>query len=390
MSNDNSGRTLGGGSGDDRLPASWQRPTNSAPRIGRVGGWNSGNSSSSNSRSGSGGPRIASLRDLGGSSGAAPPLGMFGGGGAPGGGSDDEDEGPEGQEGENWFAGGERSGINVQNPDSNRNVPGGSVVRDLLRRAQMAGPPPGAEEHPSSGSSFFSGGGHTLGSDEVDSTFIPDPNAPLQQEEEQETAIRHLTFWRDGFSIEDGELMRYDDPAHAQILNEINSGRAPPSILNVLPGQPVEVRITKRLNEDFVPPAHAPSAPFAGSGHRLGSPLPTFSSIAGASGSAPAASSSTAHAEPDSVGANTKFEVDQTKPTTSVQVRLADGTRMVCRMNLTHTVGDIRNFINASRPENLSRAYTINTTFPNRVLDDNSATIESAGLANSVVLQRWA
>jgi len=42
-----------------------------------------------------------------------------------------------------------------------------------------------------------------------------------------------------------------------------------------------------------------------------------------------------------------KFEVDQTKPTTSVQIRLADGTRMVCRMNLTHTVGDIRNFINA-------------------------------------------
>ncbi|TFY72063.1 hypothetical protein EVG20_g941 [Dentipellis fragilis] len=364
MSDDNSGRTLGGGSGDDRLPASWQRPANSAPRIGRVGGWNSGNGSSSNSRSGSGGPRIASLRDIGGSSGSAPPLGMFGGGGPPGGGSDDEDEGPEGQEGENWFAGGERSGINVQNPDSNRNVPGGSVVRDLLRRAQMAGPPPGAEEHTSSGSSFFSGSGHTLGSDEVESTFIPDPTAPLQQEEEQETAIRHLTFWRDGFSIEDGELMRYDDPAHAQILNEINSGRAPPSILNVLPGQPVEVRITKRLSEDFVPSAHAPAAAFAGSGHRLGSPLPTF---AGGASAAPALLRRAA--------------LHPRSPT--------DGTRMVCRMNLTHTVGDIRNFINASRPENLARAYTINTTFPNRVLEDNAATIEGAGLANSVVLQRW-
>ena len=41
---------------------------------------------------------------------------------------------------------------------------------------------------------------------------------------EEETAIRHLTFWRDGFSIEDGELMRYDDPANEQILNEINAG----------------------------------------------------------------------------------------------------------------------------------------------------------------------
>jgi UBX domain-containing protein 1 len=43
----------------------------------------------------------------------------------------------------------------------------------------------------------------------------------------------------------------------------------------------------------------------------------------------------------------------------------------------------------SSRPENLSRPYTIGTTFPNRTLDDDNATIESAGLVNSVVVQRW-
>ncbi|KXN88696.1 UBX domain-containing protein 2A, partial [Leucoagaricus sp. SymC.cos] len=68
----------------------------------------------------------------------------------------------------------------------------------------------------------------------------------------------------------------------------------------------------------------------------------------------------------------------------------AGGKRsMVCRMNLTHTVGDIRNFINALCPENLSRPYSIGATFPNRVLEDDSATIESAGLVNSVIVQRW-
>jgi hypothetical protein len=40
----------------------------------------------------------------------------------------------------------------------------------------------------------------------------------------EETAIRHLTFWREGFSVEDGELRRYDDPAQAQILSQINGG----------------------------------------------------------------------------------------------------------------------------------------------------------------------
>ena len=48
-----------------------------------------------------------------------------------------------------------------------------------------------------------------------------------------QVVVRHLTFWRNGFQVEDGELMRYDDPEHAAILAEINSGyvRPPLSIL---------------------------------------------------------------------------------------------------------------------------------------------------------------
>ena len=44
----------------------------------------------------------------------------------------------------------------------------------------------------------------------------------------------------------------------------------------------------------------------------------------------------------------------------------------------------------SSRPENNTRPYTIGTTFPNRTLDDDSLTIEAAGLLNSVIVQRWA
>jgi hypothetical protein len=39
-----------------------------------------------------------------------------------------------------------------------------------------------------------------------------------------ETVIRHLTVWRNGIQVEDGELMRYDDPAHADVLEAINAG----------------------------------------------------------------------------------------------------------------------------------------------------------------------
>lgn len=151
--------------------------------------------------------------------------------------------------------------------------------------------------------------------------------------------------------------------------------RAPPSILNVLPGQPVELRVAKRTTDDYVAPKRGA---FHGSGNRLGAPVPDIaSSSASASGSTsmpgsftpeappPAASDS----QPDRAMGAPKFEVDQSKPTTSVQIRLADGTRsvllsyvtytlphttpslfirMVARMNHTHTVLDLRNFINAS------------------------------------------
>jgi UBX domain-containing protein 1 len=76
-------------------------------------------------------------------------------------------------------------------------------------------------------------------------------------------------------------------------------------------------------------------------------------------------------------------------------------------MNLDHTVGDIRNFINAyvlhlshflllmpvkyspsARPGNATVPYVIQTPLPIKILSDESQTIEAAGLKNAVVVQR--
>jgi UBX domain-containing protein 1 len=45
-----------------------------------------------------------------------------------------------------------------------------------------------------------------------------------EEEDDEEVAIRHLTFWKDGFSIEDGELRRYDEPGNKMLLEAINLG----------------------------------------------------------------------------------------------------------------------------------------------------------------------
>lgn len=80
--------------------------------------------------------------------------------------------------------------------------------------------------------------------------------------------------------------------------------------------------------------------------------------------------------------------VDDTQSTTSIQLRLADGTRMVSRFNNNHTIRDIRGFINASRPDG-PRTYQLQTMgFPPKQLTDLDQTIDAAGIANSVVIQR--
>lgn len=80
--------------------------------------------------------------------------------------------------------------------------------------------------------------------------------------------------------------------------------------------------------------------------------------------------------------------VDQTQSCTSIQLRLADGTRMVSRFNNYHTIRDIRGFIDASRPGGPS-SYQLQTMgFPPQQLTNLDQTIDQAGIANSVVIQK--
>lgn len=81
--------------------------------------------------------------------------------------------------------------------------------------------------------------------------------------------------------------------------------------------------------------------------------------------------------------------VDHSLPSTMIQIRLGDGTRMISHFNLHHTVGDVRAFINSSRP-GVVRDYQLRIMgFPPKLLSDDTLTIEQAGLANSVVIQKF-
>ncbi|RIA96570.1 hypothetical protein C1645_796124 [Glomus cerebriforme] len=296
--------------------------------------------------------------------------------------SEEEDED---EERENLFAGGEKSGIFMQNPNAKPTKPSNSLVSDILKKAAEGGRGPVEESEATTSTerSSFSGTGYKLGSDEEPSVIINNPTTSTAPAEPPTPVVRHLTFWRNGFSIEDGPLMAYDDPANEEFLKAINSGRAPLALLNVRQDQPVDVRVARRLDEDYKPPPKK-SKPFSGAGQRLGSPTPVV--INSTPGAYPSTSSSSEPAP-----RIRELEIDESLPTTSIQIRLGDGTRMLSRFNHTHTVGDIRNFINAyvSFFGEAQRNYILQTTFPPRDLKDETQTLIDASLLNSVVIQRY-
>ena len=83
-----------------------------------------------------------------------------------------------------------------------------------------------------------------------------------------------------------------------------------------------------------------------------------------------------------------RVPLDPSQPTTTVQIRLADGTRLVVKFNHSHTVNDIRNFVNLSRPSMSAANYVLMTTFPNRELTDLGQSLADANLLNAVIIQR--
>ena len=113
-----------------------------------------------------------------------------------------------------------------------------------------------------------------------------------------------------------------------------SASHAPPSILNVRTGQHVELRVAKRVNEDYEPPKG--TRKFGGSGQRLGGVVPeveSHGSFSSMPGSFPSGVDTLKLKVPSSEDSktsfSTKFEVDQSQPMTTIQIRLADGTRYV-------------------------------------------------------------
>ncbi|KAJ1649971.1 NSFL1 cofactor p47, partial [Dispira simplex] len=70
-------------------------------------------------------------------------------------------------------------------------------------------------------------------------------------------------------------------------------------------------------------------------------------------------------------------------------IRLADGSRVVAKLNHTHTIADLRRFVLAQRPADATRPFILQTNFPTKILADESQTLQESNLLNAVVVQKY-
>lgn len=300
---------------------------------------------------------------------------------------DDEDKPTE------WYTGGAASGSVVQDPTKRgKKANNADRLQSVLDGARASGAVEGRTEDldpragPAGGSSrSFQGSGRTLGSTPGDPSGEGSPT--LAQQTPAETApaqqppagpeTHTITFWSNGFTVNDGPLRTYDDPQNTPFMEAVSKGQCPVELTPKNPAQPININLVRKEMNYEAPPEPKYTA-FSGSGRTL----------SGASGSRAATRSVPSSAAPvstnDMVG---QWSCDEAFPSASVQLRLRDGSRKVAKFNLTHTVRDIRAFIASALP-GTDDAYTLQLAgFPPEQLNDAGRTVGD-GLAGAVIIQR--
>jgi UBX domain-containing protein 1 len=143
-------------------------------------------------------------------------------------GSSSDDEGQQA-----FYAGGsERSGQQVLGPPGAKKTPN-QLISDMFKSAREAGAQvldrSSADAEPNQAQRVpFSGAGYSLSSNtESGSTN----RSPSPGHSSAERCVRRLKMWRNGFSIDEGELRNYNDPSNTEFLACIQRGEVPRELI---------------------------------------------------------------------------------------------------------------------------------------------------------------
>ncbi|KAF3427962.1 hypothetical protein E2986_08862 [Frieseomelitta varia] len=275
----------------------------------------------------------------------------------------DRESSPEDEEGQAFYAGGsEHTGQQILGPGKKKDIVS-DMFKSCQRQSIAAEPKPSGQQRPNT----FSGTGYKLGQTSSDTEIVTATSSNHQQ---SNSGLITLKLWKDGFTINDSELRLYTDPENREFLETIKRGEIPPEIRQEIQGTEARLDMEDHHHETYVPPkAKACLIIF------LSSPSPATVGMTIPTDLADQAANESQ--------AKQKLNLDESKPVTTLQIRLADGTSVKAQFNLTHTINDLRHM----RPQYAMREFSLLTMYPTKEITEDK-TIEEAGLQNTTIIQR--
>lgn len=165
---------------------------------------------------------------------------------------------------------------------------------------------------------------------------------------------------------------------------EVNSGAMLPELVEKNKAREVQDDLDHQAQEELVK-STAKVTPFGGKGNVLGS----IATVATLEPTLPPAIQDPEEAATEAA------QIKADEPVTSVQVRLVDGSRMVVKLNHSHTVEDLRTFIITARPQYNGVPFSLVATIPwlepsllYKELTENQQTLREAEILGAAILQR--
>jgi len=201
---------------------------------------------------------------------------------------------------------------------------------------------------------------------------------------------RTITMYRDGFVVDNGPYRRLDDPANASFLMALAHGRTPAELMQDAQGNNIQqemmVGLIDKRDRDYDEDDHSDGD----DSEDASSSTPRFQSFSGA-GSSLGSSSSTAPTggviTPSGNPSSSQTLMDPNRPSTSIQIRLINGKRLVAKVNLDNPVSTLVQHIRASGDEGVD-PYVLSSGYPPQTLQDLDISIEAAGLKGAQVTQK--
>ena len=198
-------------------------------------------------------------------------------------------------------------------------------------------------------------------------------------EESERPARTAITLYTGGFTVDNGPLRRLDDPNNSEFLRDLAKGIVPRELQQGGSSEGKTVGLVDKRHMEYEDDIAAGASAaqrtpsFHGEGQSLGS-----TAAAPEGGIIDPATTSSA-----------EFTVDESNPTTVIQVRLLNGKRLKLKINVSASILQLVHHIQASGDAG-EESYVLSAGFPPKILDDLNKSIDESGLKGSQIIQKKA